>query len=116
MSAFIGLRLSETVCMCKHIFTSDMSCEIHISELQFGRLIIPQLRSWIDVTYLSKSLRISRGNKGTLFILQRVPDDLMYDDPAAALAAATSMTNFQSGQKSKRIRANNLNVTVCLTF
>lgn len=34
-----------------------------------------QVKGWIDVTYLSERLRIARGNKGTLFVLQR-PDAL----------------------------------------
>ncbi|CAN0409849.1 unnamed protein product, partial [Hapterophycus canaliculatus] len=32
-----------------------------------------QVKGWIDVTYLSERLRIARGNKGTLFVLQRPP-------------------------------------------
>ena len=32
-----------------------------------------QVKGWIDVTYLSERLRIARGNKGTLFVLQRAP-------------------------------------------
>lgn len=49
-----------------------------------GRLIIPYpvpfrnplfrdaVKGWIDITYLSDRLRISRGNKGTTFILRKV--------------------------------------------
>jgi PAP_fibrillin len=29
------------------------------------------VKGWIDITYLSDNLRISRGNKGTTFILQK---------------------------------------------
>ena len=29
------------------------------------------VKGWIDITYLSESLRISRGNKGTTFILAK---------------------------------------------
>ncbi|CAM9220883.1 unnamed protein product [Ascophyllum nodosum] len=32
-----------------------------------------EVKGWIDVTYLSERLRIARGNKGTLFVLQRAP-------------------------------------------
>lgn len=32
-----------------------------------------EVKGWIDVTYLSENLRIARGNKGTLFVLQRPP-------------------------------------------
>ncbi|CAM9490597.1 unnamed protein product [Ectocarpus sp. 12 AP-2014] len=37
------------------------------------RLFGDEVKGWIDVTYLSKRLRIARGNKGTLFVLQRPP-------------------------------------------
>ena len=29
-------------------------------------------KGWLDITYLSKELRICRGDKGTLFILKRI--------------------------------------------
>ncbi|CAM9426793.1 unnamed protein product [Pylaiella littoralis] len=37
------------------------------------RLFGDEVKGWIDVTYLSERLRIARGNKGTLFVLQRPP-------------------------------------------
>lgn len=43
---------------------------------------------WIDVTYLSERLRITRGNKGTLFILRKLSDDEIEGDPSASLAVA----------------------------
>jgi hypothetical protein len=33
------------------------------------------VKGWIDITYLSDNIRISRGNKGTTFILQKEQDD-----------------------------------------
>jgi hypothetical protein len=33
------------------------------------------VKGWIDVTYLSDRIRISRGNKGTTFVLKKVVDD-----------------------------------------
>lgn len=33
------------------------------------------VKGWIDVTYLSDRIRISRGNKGTTFVLKKVLDD-----------------------------------------
>ncbi|CAN0377154.1 unnamed protein product [Phaeothamnion confervicola] len=35
------------------------------------RLLGDEVKGWIDITYLSPALRLSRGNKGTLFVLQR---------------------------------------------
>jgi hypothetical protein len=36
------------------------------------RLLGDEARGWLETTYLSPSLRISRGNKGTTFVLRRV--------------------------------------------
>jgi hypothetical protein len=33
------------------------------------------VKGWIDVTYLSERVRISRGNKGTTFILKKEESD-----------------------------------------
>ena len=35
------------------------------------RLLGDEVKGWIDTTYLSPSVRISRGNKGTIFVLQK---------------------------------------------
>ena len=35
------------------------------------RLLGDEARGWLDTTYLSQRLRVSRGNKGTTFILGR---------------------------------------------
>ena len=35
------------------------------------RLLGDEAKGWLDTTYLSNQLRISRGNKGTTFILRR---------------------------------------------
>ncbi|CAM9553482.1 unnamed protein product, partial [Choristocarpus tenellus] len=37
------------------------------------RLLGDDVKGWIDLTYLSNQLRLARGNKGTLFVLQRIP-------------------------------------------
>lgn len=36
------------------------------------KLLGDEAKGWLDTTYLSDDLRISRGNKGTTFILKRV--------------------------------------------
>ena len=33
---------------------------------------------WLDITYLSKKLRICRGDKGTLFILNKINDESLF--------------------------------------
>ena len=33
---------------------------------------------WLDITYLSKNLRICRGDKGTLFVLNKINDEFLF--------------------------------------
>ncbi|KAG7337139.1 plastid lipid-associated PAP/fibrillin family protein [Nitzschia inconspicua] len=39
-------------------------------------LLRDTVKGWIDITYLSDNIRISRGNKGTTFILQKEEEEL----------------------------------------
>ena len=36
-------------------------------------------KGWLDITFLSKNLRICRGDKGTLFILKRIRDNILFE-------------------------------------
>ena len=36
-------------------------------------------KGWLEITFLSKDLRICRGDKGTLFILRRIKDDILFE-------------------------------------
>ena len=35
-------------------------------------------KGWLEITFLSKDLRICRGDKGTLFILRRIIDNILF--------------------------------------
>lgn len=48
------------------------------------KLLGDEAKGWIDNTYLSETVRIARGNKGTLFVLRKVDPAL---DPLARLAS-----------------------------
>ena len=52
---------------------------------------------WIDITYLSKTLRVTRGNKGTTFVLKRVIPGSADDDGAARLAASNDFKALRGG-------------------
>ena len=52
------------------------------------KLLGDEAKGWIDNTYLSPNIRIARGNKGTLFVLQRADESL---DKKAALASSTNL-------------------------
>ena len=36
-------------------------------------------KGWLDITYLSKNLRICRGDKGTLFVLRKINDAFLFN-------------------------------------
>ncbi len=36
-------------------------------------------KGWLEITFLSKNLRICRGDKGTLFILRRIQDNILFE-------------------------------------
>ena len=36
-------------------------------------------KGWLEITFLSKDLRICRGDKGTLFILRRIKDNILFE-------------------------------------
>ena len=35
-------------------------------------------KGWLDITYLSKKVRICRGDKGTLFVLNKINDEYLF--------------------------------------
>ena len=36
-------------------------------------------KGWLEITFLSNNLRICRGDKGTLFILRRIKDNMLFE-------------------------------------
>ena len=36
-------------------------------------------KGWLEITFLSKDLRICRGDKGTLFILRKIKDNILFE-------------------------------------
>ena len=36
-------------------------------------------KGWLEITFLSNDLRICRGDKGTLFILRRIKDNILFE-------------------------------------
>ena len=36
-------------------------------------------KGWLEITFLNKDLRICRGDKGTLFILRRIKDNILFE-------------------------------------
>lgn len=69
------------------------------------KLLGDEAKGWIDITYLSSKLRVSRGNKGTMFILQKLSREDICDSKASfamqRIAFSKSKTFQTKNQKSK---------------
>ena len=53
----------------------------HIGKRKINALttIKKEQKGWLEITFLSKDLRICRGDKGTLFILRRIKDKILFE-------------------------------------
>ena len=69
------------------------------------KLLGDEAKGWIDNTYISEQIRIARGNKGTLFLLQKVSTAT---DPAAAFAVSKlkELKKLESDKKKAQRQKN----------
>lgn len=68
-------------------------------------LLGDEAKGWIDITYMSENFRVSRGNKGTLFLLLKVRD--VKQDPIALLAVS-QLGNKQRTKKGKTAQSESI--------
>ena len=52
---------------------------IGISKIKALTKIKKEQKGWLEITFLSKNLRICRGAKGALFILRRIKDNILFE-------------------------------------
>ena len=52
---------------------------IGIRKINALKIIKKEQKGWLEITFLSKNLRICRGDKGTLFILRRIKDNILFE-------------------------------------
>ena len=52
---------------------------IGIKKIKALTKIKKEQKGWLEITFLNKDLRICRGDKGTLFILRKIKDEILYD-------------------------------------
>ena len=52
---------------------------IGFTKLEALAQIKKEQKGWLDITYLSKNLRICRGDKGTIFVLRRIYNKKLFD-------------------------------------
>ena len=65
----IGVKFTHAGIIGPNIGTKKIKALINIKKEQKG---------WLEITFLNKDLRICRGDKGTLFILRKVKDEILY--------------------------------------
>ena len=51
---------------------------IGIKKINAITRIKKEQKGWLEITFLNKDLRICRGDKGTLFILRKIKDEILY--------------------------------------
>ena len=49
------------------------------SEIKALAEIKKEQKGWLEITFLNNNLRICRGDKGTLFILRRIKDNILFE-------------------------------------
>ena len=52
---------------------------IGIRKIKALTRIKKEQKGWLDITFLNNDLRVCRGDKGTLFILRKIKDDILFD-------------------------------------
>ena len=52
---------------------------IGLKKLKALKRIKREQKGWLEITFLNKDLRICRGDKGTLFILRKIKDEILFD-------------------------------------
>ena len=65
----IGVKFTHAGIIGPNIGTKKIKALTKIKKEQKG---------WLEITFLNKDLRICRGDKGTLFILRKVKDEILY--------------------------------------
>ena len=53
--------------------------KIGINKTKVLTKIKKEQKGWLEITFLNNDLRVCRGDKGTLFVLRKVRDDLLYE-------------------------------------
>ena len=53
---------------------------IGFTKLEALAQIKKEQKGWLDITYLSKNLRVCRGDKGTIFVLRRIYNKKLFEE------------------------------------
>ena len=71
--------LNETKIGVSFTHAGIIGPNIGIRKIKALTKIKKEQKGWLEITFLSKNLRICRGDKGTLFILRRIKDNILFE-------------------------------------
>ena len=52
---------------------------IGIKKIKALTKIKKEQKGWLEITFISKELRVCRGDKGTLFILRKISNNILFE-------------------------------------
>ena len=52
--------------------------KIGIKKIKALKKIKKEQKGWLEITFLNKNIRVCRGDKGTLFVLRKIEDEILY--------------------------------------
>ena len=52
---------------------------IGIKKIKALTKIKREQKGWLEISFLNKDLRVCRGDKGTLFVLRKIKDEILFD-------------------------------------
>ena len=71
--------LSETKIGVSFTHAGIIGPNIGIRKIKALTKIKKEQKGWLEITFISKELRVCRGDKGTLFILRKISNNLLFE-------------------------------------
>ena len=71
--------LNETKIGVSFTHAGIIGPNIGIRKIKALTKIKKEQKGWLEITFLSKELRVCRGDKGTLFILRKISNNLLFE-------------------------------------
>ena len=71
--------LNETKIGVSFTHAGIIGPNIGIRKIKALTKIKKEQKGWLDITFISKELRVCRGDKGTLFILRKISNNLLFE-------------------------------------
>ena len=70
--------INETKIGVRFTHAGIIGPNIGINKIKALKRIKREQKGWLEITFLNVDLRICRGDKGTLFVLRKIKDEILY--------------------------------------